>query len=307
MSNVIPRALEALAKLNAPIAVVAHDAGAANHISAWFAGLMATSVHGSFAGPASAIFSQQCPWMATGLFNEHLSQCKTLISGTGWAGTFEHDARTLAKQMGCYSIAVIDHWTSYRERFVRNNEETLPDEIWITDDYAKTLAEIEFPDIRIVQMQNMYLENMTAEVRDHQYNAPASSARNVLYVLEPFRESWGTSPLLGEFQALDFFVMNLQTLHLDNNVSIKLRPHPSDAVGKYDQWIESQKDLKITLEHSSTLAESIAWADIVVGCQTYAMVVALAAGKHVISSLPPWGPSCVLPHREILKLADLVH
>jgi hypothetical protein len=105
----------------------------------------------------------------------------------------------------------------------------------------------------------------------------------------------------------DFFVKNLGALRLDGIPSIKLRPHPSDAVGKYDEWIKSQRALNVSLNATSTLAESIAWADVVVGCQTYAMVVALAAGRRVISSIPPWAPPCVLPQAEICKLADLVH
>lgn len=303
----MPLALGTLDRLTVPIAVVAYDAGAANYISAWLGTSIMRTVHGSFGGPAKDIFTRQCPWMSDVHFSKLLPQCKTLISGTGWASTFEHEARKLAKQVGIHSIAVIDHWTNYRARFVRDGEEVLPDEIWITDEYAKRIAEIEFPDIQIVQLQNSYLENMVREVRGYEQDKTAYPSGNILYVLEPIRQAWGASELAGEFQALDFFTMNLATLQLDGHVSIKLRPHPSDAVGKYDQWIESQKGLKIALDVSPTLAESIAWADVVVGCQTYAMVVALAAGRRVISSIPPWAPACVLPHAGILMLAGLVH
>lgn len=303
----MPLALEMLAKLKAPITVVAHDAGAANHISAWLGTSIMSTVNGSFGGPAKDIFGRQCPWMSNAHFSELIPQCNTLISGTGWASTFEHDARKLAKQVGCHSIAVIDHWTNYRARFVRDGEEVLPDEIWVTDEYAKRLAEIEFPAIRVVHLQNSYLENLVSEVREQERGKVVSHDGNILYVLEPIRQAWGSSGQPGEFQALDFFVTNLGALRLDGNAPIKLRPHPSDAVGKFDQWIESKKGLKISLDVSSTLAESIAWADVVVGCQTYAMVVALAAGRRVISSIPSWAPTCILPQAEILKLANLVH
>lgn len=303
----MPLALEMLAKLKGPIAVVAHDAGAANHISAWFGAAKMSAVHGSFGGPAQDIFGRQCPWMTDGRFSDFLPQCNTLITGTGWASTLEHDARKLAKRAGCRTIAVIDHWTNYRARFVRDGEEVLPDEIWVTDEYAKKLAEIEFPGIQVVQLQNAYLEKLVAEVREHEHGRTVSPEENILYVLEPIRQAWSSSEQPGEFQALDFFVQNLEALRLDGNALIKLRPHPSDAAGKYEQWIEAQKGLKISLDASSTLAESIAWSDVVAGCHTYAMVVALAAGKRVISSLPSWGGVCALPQAGILKLADLVH
>ena len=88
-------------------------------------------------------------------------------------------------------------------------------------------------------------------------------------------------------------------------LSIKLRPHPSDHIGKYNQWIESQKNLDVSLDDSLTLAEAIAWSNVVVGCQTYAMVVALASGRQVICSIPPRVATCVLPQTEIVKLAEL--
>jgi len=300
------RALEMLTKLGVPIAIVAHDAGSANHISAWFANSMTTTVYGSFGGPAKDIFGRQCPWITSAHFNELVPQCRTLISGTGWSSAFEHEARKLAKQLGFHSIAVIDHWTNYRARFVRDGEEILPDEIWVTDEYAKGLAELEFPKIQVVQLENSYLESLVGEVREHDHSKIASCEGNILYVLEPIRQAWLGSGLSGEFQALEFFIANLDALRLDGIPSIRLRPHPSDTAGKYDQWIESQKGLKISLDVSSSLAESIAWADVVVGCHTYAMVVALAAGRRVISSIPPWAPPCVLPQAGILKLADLV-
>ena len=136
--------------------------------------------------------------MSAGHFSEFLPHCGSLISGTGWASAFEHDARKLAKQLGRRSIAVIDHWTNYRARFVRNGVEVLPDEIWVTDEYAKNLAEMEFPTIRIVQLQNAYLENLVGEVRGHDYNKNVSLEENILYVLEPIRQAWGTSELPGD-------------------------------------------------------------------------------------------------------------
>ena len=61
-----------------------------------------------------------------------------------------------------------------------------------------------------------------------------------------------------------------------------------------------------SLDNSLTLAEAIAWSNVVAGCQTYAMVLALAAGRKVICSIPPKVANCVLPQTEIVKLADLI-
>jgi hypothetical protein len=295
------------------ICMVAHDAGAANHIIAWFKHLanqqtnpINRSVTVCLADPALSLWLRTFPDSKIGNLLDTLSNSKLLISGTGWQSNLEHDARKLARFLGIKSVAVIDHWTNYRDRFIRDDEEVLPDEIWVTDEYAKKLAENYFPDLRIVQLPNLYLENIVTEISFQEASVIKSAATRLLYVLEPIRQVWGNGDQLAEFQALDFFIKNINLLGFGKTLSIKLRPHPSDPIGKYDQWIESQKNLDVSLDNSRTLAEAIAWSNVVVGCQTYAMVVALASGRQVICSIPPRVATCVLPQTEIIKLADLI-
>ena len=106
-----------LTDLVGPVAIVAHDAGAANHIAEWLGTKRREQYFGSVRGPAKAIFSERCSWLNNFEFEDFIPKCNILISGTGWASSFEHDARKLAKDVGCHCIAVIDHWTDYRKRF----------------------------------------------------------------------------------------------------------------------------------------------------------------------------------------------
>ncbi len=292
-----------------PLGVVAHDAGAANHIIAWLRGCVNQKIHACLEGPAARLSEQS--FRARSRSNETLSEVVSrsnmLLTGTGWGSTLEHDARKLARSAGLKSVAVIDHWANYRERFVRGGEEVLPDEIWVTDEYAEKMAQQAFPDLKVVQLPNVYLDSLVLEVRAHEHALTKRTECNVLYVLEPIRERWGCNDQPGEFQALDFLVKNVNLIHPGSNLSIRLRPHPSDPVGKYDHWLQAQKSVQIALDESPSLTESIAWADLVVGCQTYAMVVALAAGRRVISSIPPWASPCILPQAGIFKLTDLGH
>lgn len=295
-----------LKSLQFPLAIVAHDAGAANHIIAWVKKLSSNQIYACVEGPALPLWERAFPGTRVSALPDAISNAKFLISGSGWASNLEHCGRRMARNLGIKSVATIDHWTNYRGRFTRNDEEVLPDEIWVVDDYAKKLAEREFPKQRILQMPNCYLDGLAREVQSKGAAFKKGTECNLLYVLEPIHQAWGPSEQLGEFQALDFFIKNLELLQLGSNLSIRLRPHPSDPVGKYDQWIEGQKNKKLSLDDSPILAESIAWSDVVVGCQTYAMVVALAVGRRVISSIPPWALPCVLPQAGIIKLADLV-
>lgn len=300
---------ELFSNVDESLCIVAHDAGSANHIIAWFKHLtnqQTNLIRVCVNGPALSLWLSAFTDSKISNLSDSLSNAKLLISGTGWQSNLEHDARKLARCLDIKSVAVIDHWTNYRDRFIRDGEEVLPDEIWVTDEYAKQLAENYFPNLPIVQLPNLYLENIVAEVRLQEDSVTKSPATRLLYVLEPIRQVWGNGDQLGEFQALDFFIKNKNLLGFGENLSIKLRPHPSDPIGKYDQWIKSQENLDVSLDNSRTLAEAIAWSSVVVGCHTYAMIVALAAGRRVICSIPPKVANCVLPQAEILKLADLI-
>ena len=149
-----------------------------------------------------------------------------LISGTGWASDIEHQARRLARSRGVRSVAVIDHWVNYAERFVRNGETVWPDEFWVTDEYALEIAERSFPGRTVLQVPNRYVETQLREIA----RVDKTGAPELLYVLEPVRNDWGRGTP-GEFQALDYFVSRLPSLGLPSTAVICLRPHPSDVPG----------------------------------------------------------------------------
>lgn len=305
-----------------PLTVVAHDAGAANHIFAWLGDEHLTLC---LAGPARALW--QAYLQKTGRVSAYESRLSlerdstqsllpesglpaaiagaaTVITGTGWESSLEHDARKLARERGIRSIAVIDHWINYADRFVRNGEQVLPDEIWVSDFYAAEIAQAAFPTVRVVQQPNLYLAGLVAEVESRQLPAATQGNDRVLYVLEPIRHGWGELTEPGEFMSLDYFMAQRQRAPVSADAEIRLRPHPSDRPGKYDAWLARQDNPRVSLDRSPTLADALAWSNVVAGCQTYAMVLALACGRTVISTIPAWAPPCALPHEGIQKLAE---
>ena len=131
-----------------------------------------------------------------------------------------------------------------------------------------------------------------------------------LYVCEPIREhalsQYGDERYWGytEEDALEYFLKNVDFLP-ENFEKIIIRPHPSEEPEKYN-WAKDVYSKEIELGGYKTLQEEISSASVIVGCESMAMVVALTVGKMTISSIPPKGRPCVLPHREILSLQDLV-
>ncbi|MES2339691.1 MAG: hypothetical protein V4537_16485 [Pseudomonadota bacterium] len=281
------------ADLPRPLAVVAHDAGAANLIVAWLD--PADPPRSVMRGPAEAIWrARMGDAPLADSIAEAIDGAATMLSGTGWASDLEHEARIAARAAGIRSIAVLDHWVNYRPRFERGGTTVLPDALWVTDEDAATIARDAF-DLPVALQPNPYLAAQVAAIR-----APRDPAA-ALYVLEPARSDWGRGTP-GEFQALDHFMANRGRLGMRPHDPVRLRPHPSDPPGKYDAWIA--RNPPATIDQSASLGDAIDGAGIVVGAETHAMVVALAAGRRVVCALPPWAPPCRLPQAGIEHLTD---
>ena len=103
---------------------------------------------------------------------------------------------------------------------------------------------------------------------------------------------------------MHFFLKNTGALGYALS-KIKVRPHPSESKSKYD-WAKQANSLVTETASNKSLIEQIVGADVVVGCESMAMVVGLLAKKRVINSIPLGGKTCGLPQVEIEHLQVLV-
>lgn len=287
-----------------PTAVICHDAGGANII---LEAMRAYPGHPFFAvmeGPAAHLWEQE-PVLGVPLtsLEDAITHAKYLISGTGWGSDLEHQARAMARAKGIPDAAVLDHWVNYAARFERAGQTILPEEIWVTDSYALAEAHRIFPAHTIRKVPNLYLQRMRAQIKSPLQEMPY----RILYVLEPLRYSWPSLKQNGEFEALEYFVRNLDAAGIPSDSTLRLRTHPSDPVGKYDEWLGLHPELNVQLDTEPSLSTAISWANCVAGCETMALVIALESGRKVISTLPPDAPLCRLPHSGILHLRQLAN
>lgn len=298
--------LKLLNDLSKNISVVCNDAGAANIILHWVKLYNFQNLNFCVDGPAIEIFTKHFPSFVNNRLNVIIKKNNLLLSGTSWNSQLEHSARKLASQNNVYSIAVIDHWVNYKQRFQFNNEYILPNEIWVTDLLSYRIAKNTFFDLKIRMLPNLYEKYQIQQV--HFKRNKLKKSKNVLYILEPIRVVWDEKiNIKGEFQALDFFIENLKILNLSRSSKIILRLHPSEKKNKYDNWIKMKKGYNIkTSDLNTSLYDDIAQADWVVGCNSYALVIALKAKVKVASALPPQAPDCVLPFPNILKMKDKI-
>jgi hypothetical protein len=289
-------------------AIVSHDAGGAEILASYVA---RNNLDCRFVleGPALAVFRRRLGDIETCSLETAIAACDTILTGTSWQSDLELRAIVLAHSLHRHCVSFIDHWGHYLERFERGDQLTLPDEIWVGDDLAMTLAQQCFPEMPISLVANPHF----ADIADKLAALPRprnAAGQRLLYVCEPLSEHgllqfgnerhWGYT----EFDSLAYVMENLD--RIDANIqSIVVRPHPSEAPGKYDVTIRSMGAMA-TLGGAVPLLEEIAQADIVAGCESMAMVIGLLAGRRVISVIPPGGKPCVLPHAAIEHLHDIV-
>jgi hypothetical protein len=292
------------------IGVVAHDAGGAEIISSYIR-RQGLSCSFCLEGAASSVIARKLGYVPFLPLDALIEQCDWLLCGTSFLSDLEWRAIGLARAAGKRCVVVLDHWVNYRQRFTRRGECRWPDEVWVGDETAARIARETLPELKQILVPNAYFMDIQDEIKT--ISAPLNfkgTGINILYVCEPLRDDgmalhgnerhWGYT----EEEALSYFLTHVRYLG-DNIASIVVRPHPQEALDKYD-WAMKEFDLPLICGENRSLLEQIVACDIMVGCATMAMAVGLLAGKRVISCIPPGGKTIPLPLVEIENMSLLI-
>jgi hypothetical protein len=291
-----------------PVAVVSHDAGGAEILSSYVRrqGLDACF---ALAGPALAIFERKLGPIVNLAPSEAISRARMLLCGTSSPASLEREAIALARHAGKPSVAILDHWINYRERFISGAATVIPDEIWTVDGDAFALARECFPEVVVRQVENPYRADCMEELAalERHPHAAAERARTLLYVTEPtsvhaariFGDAgyWGYT----ELTALDYFLASIRRV-APGVERVVVRPHPSEEADKY---ATVSAPVEVVVRKDRALIEELAGVDRVAGCNSMAMVVASWAGRGVICAIPPGGRGFNLAISGIVHLKDL--
>lgn len=282
------------------VAVVSHDAGGAEILASYVArsGLLA---HLVLEGPAQKVFTRRLGPRPLETLEHALAACDWCLCGTGWQSDLEWRAIKRAREAGKRVVAFLDHWVNYRDRFCRHGELHLPDEIWVGDVTAEQLAKTEFPQTTVRLVQNPYFLDLREKIMEFPAapSGPSGEGKRILYVCENISDHaalrHGDPLFLGytEWDAIEYFLRRIDVLQVRVE-SVTLRPHPSDPPEKYDGIVARNAGL-VRLSAGGPLLNEIMAADIVVGCNSMALVVGLVAGRRVVSCVPPPGAKCNLP------------
>ena len=288
-------------KKSARICVVSHDAGGAEVVSSYVKRNGLDCIF-CLAGPAVDIFAKKIGPIIPNKLDECLDECEWLLCSMGWSD-LEWQALARAREIGKRAIVFLDHWTGYNARFIRNNVLILPDEIWVGDTSAETIAKEAFPDLPIMLIPNPYYADIKDEI-DILPRGECSEKKNkkILYVCEPTEPKLNGVKSSGytDHEALKYFLKCIKE-RKERIESICIRPHPSEQQDKYI-WALENDLMNISIGGTSSLLEEISKSDWIVGRSSMALVVGLVANKKVFSCIPTGGVPCSLPFKEIIKL-----
>jgi len=204
-----------------------------------------------------------------------------VLCGSSGAATLERRAVRRARAAGVRCAVWLDHWTNYAMRFELDGAFVLPSEVWVCDEHAAALARAELPGADVRVKGNPYLEDFAGEVRalERASGPREAHAERILYVTEP--TSFAA-------EALEQYLRHLAESAGGGEAELRIRTHPAEPADKYDAVLGRHAGaLRAQDASGGTLAEDVAWADTVVGCDTMAMIAAAEAGRRVISVLPP--------------------
>ena len=296
--NALSRLRSILGPHKKNIGFVSHDSGGSNLLA-----YMALKMEGeinknvSAEGPSIKIWKDVFPSIEFCQSDAVIKFSDLVITGTGNTD-FEHLIRVKAKENNKYTIAVIDHWVNYLERFSFNGSSLFPDEIWVTDEEALKLAKNLFPRVKIININNDYYNFVKFQIGHKNLKS-----NNILYVMEPLDEVW-SSDTPGWLDAFSFFWENRDLITNDKIGKIIIRPHPKDQINKYEILKNMYENIDVD-EHTSII-NSLMNISSVVGVESAALDLSNFCGIQTFSSMPPWGRRIKIPLKKINLISDLI-
>lgn len=271
------------------IGICCHDAGGADLLARYI------KTH-----PDDYLFCLDGP--ATDIFKHHvdhnlklvntdllLEQASSFICGSSWQSDIELKLIQQAKRLTKPTTVMLDHWVNFNERFIRENEATYPDQIWVTNNQALKIAKETLPKfIPLTLVENQLLKDTQKTFASYPRRSVPQPLR-VLYVTEPtstHASKQHNDPNYFGYTEFDALTTSARFLNESPVIeSIVLRTHPAEANNKYNH-IFTLFNKQPSLSINRSLEDDIKNADVVIGATTMAMVTALYAGRWVFSSLP---------------------
>jgi hypothetical protein len=296
------------------IAVVSHDAGSSELLCALIAQHRDDIIWHIFAKPQSpmAIICERLalPYNPIKDAAQQLDALKldALFFGTGWQEKIERPYVTYCRQHTLPTVAFLDHWSSYRERFgypQEGWEENCGNFTCVTDEKAFQIA-TSFSLPHPIALPNFYLQKLVNEAKIK----PITPTQNLLFLSEPTdavaKRSFGDENYWGftQYSALEDILVNFERFGC---AGLTLRLHPSETSSGFKKILKKYPHIRVQINDAKTftLTNQLLGAKIILGFDTMALYTAALMGKPVLSYLPSKNRNFLLPLPASQQLKNL--
>ena len=234
-----------------------------------------------------------------------------LLFGTGWQERVERPYVTYCKQHSIPTVAFLDHWSSYRERFgypEDNWEENCGNFTAVHDEKALKLAfDLHLP--HPIPLPNLYLQKLISDAK----TKSIIPTRNLLFLSEPTdtvaKSTYGDENYWGftQYTALEDILKNFDKFEC---AGLTIRLHPSEKSSGFKKILKKYPHVRVQINDAKifSLTDQLLAAKLILGFDTMALYTAALMGKTVISYLPSHNREFLLPlpaHQQLRTLSGI--
>jgi hypothetical protein len=194
------------------------------------------------------------------------------------------------------SIAFVDSWVSYWERFSTSENDKfnrLPTEIAVVDELMKKRMVESGCSIDLLhitgnpsfdKLQNQLLHKDTSNIK--------SEWKEILYVSDPKRDIWvdDAKEIFGydEYEVMAFLLDLLKKeAKEENKIKLFIKLHPRESSGKYQTLIQNCQSSFFQIEEDFAIPNSsIFFFDIVIGMNSILLYESALLGMRIVSLQP---------------------
>jgi len=232
-----------------------------------------------------------------------------VIVGTSWQNKTHLDFIKKARELHIHSIALLEHWVNYRERFgypQKGWQENIADFVTLNDELGYSMAQ----KLGFSNAIKLRFEALLDDMQRFQ-TCKNKEQNRVLFISEPTKKvaftTFGDENFWGfnEFEVCEEICKNMDKFSTSR---LSIRLHPSDDTQKYDYLLGKYPNLSIEIEnpYETPLIDSLCKNRVIVGIDGFVLFEAMVLGKLSISLIPSSKRECVVPIFEQNKITTLV-
>jgi len=201
------------------------------------------------------------------------------VIGTGYPPKYIHLANYL-KNYKIFTVAILDHWLNFLERFKKNKSLFKPDIILMTHKINYRLDNF-FKDIKIFNVKNYYLEEQIREIKKIK-----KVKYDCCYINDP--ASYIVNAKLRKKLIVDSVKCFISFIKNRRITKVLIRPHPKDDLFRFKNMIKKIVKYKkefdesnLVISKSKNISKDIGSSDSIFGMKSFGLFIALKAKKNV--------------------------